>query len=99
MRFTTWRKRPIGVGEKREIFLHPDLAYGEFPKPEPNSLIVCDEINELHRSRGNKYQELFGCLNETIQHQLTPEDFDLLGHNLLIIVQKMPSEILKREGV
>lgn len=59
----------------------------------------CDEINELHGSRGNKYQELLGCLNEIIQRQLTPEDFDSLGHNLLIIVQKMPSEILKREGV
>jgi hypothetical protein len=59
----------------------------------------CDEINGLHGSRGDKYQELLGCLNETIQRQLTPEDFDLLGHNLLIIVQKMPSEILTRKGV
>ena len=34
----------IRVGEKREIFIHPDLAYGEFPKPEPYSLIVI-EVN------------------------------------------------------
>lgn len=32
----------IRVGEKREIFIHPDLAYGEFPKPEPYSLIVIE---------------------------------------------------------
>lgn len=32
----------IRVGEKREIFIHPDLAYGEFPKPEPYSLIVVE---------------------------------------------------------
>jgi len=32
----------IRVGEKREIFIHPDLAYGEFPKPEPCSLIVIE---------------------------------------------------------
>ena len=32
----------IRVGEKREIFIHPDLAYREFPKPEPCSLIVIE---------------------------------------------------------
>lgn len=32
----------IKVGEKREIFIHPDLAYGEFPKPESNSLVVIE---------------------------------------------------------
>ncbi|MCB9093303.1 MAG: FKBP-type peptidyl-prolyl cis-trans isomerase [Halobacteriovoraceae bacterium] len=32
----------ISVGETREIFIHPDLAYGEFPKPEPYSLIVIE---------------------------------------------------------
>ena len=32
----------IRVGEKREIFIHPDLAYGEFPKPESYSLIVIE---------------------------------------------------------
>lgn len=30
------------VGEKREIFIHPDLAYREFPKPEPYSLIIIE---------------------------------------------------------
>jgi FKBP-type peptidyl-prolyl cis-trans isomerase len=30
------------VGEKREIFIHPDLAYREFPKPEPCSLIIIE---------------------------------------------------------
>lgn len=32
----------IKVGEKREIFIHPDFAYGDFPKPEPNSLIMIE---------------------------------------------------------
>lgn len=32
----------IRIGEKREIFIHPDLAYGEFPKPEPFSLIIIE---------------------------------------------------------
>ncbi|MGL4540677.1 MAG: FKBP-type peptidyl-prolyl cis-trans isomerase [Candidatus Rhabdochlamydia sp.] len=30
------------VGEKREVFIHPNLAYREFPKPEPYSLIVIE---------------------------------------------------------
>jgi peptidylprolyl isomerase len=30
------------IGEKREIFIHPDFAYGEFPKPEPYSLIIVE---------------------------------------------------------
>ncbi|QZA59279.1 FKBP-type peptidyl-prolyl cis-trans isomerase [Candidatus Rhabdochlamydia porcellionis] len=30
------------VGEKREVFIHPDLAYREFPKPEPYSLIIIE---------------------------------------------------------
>lgn len=30
------------VGEKRELFIHPNLAYREFPKPEPYSLIVIE---------------------------------------------------------
>ena len=32
----------IKVGEKREVFIHPDFAYGEFPKPEPYSLVVIE---------------------------------------------------------
>ncbi len=32
----------IKVGEKREIFIHPDLAYREFPKPEAFSLVVIE---------------------------------------------------------
>lgn len=32
----------IRVGEKRKIFIHPDYAYGEFPKPEPHSVIVIE---------------------------------------------------------
>jgi len=32
----------IKVGEKREIFIHPDFAYKEFPKPEPNSLVIIE---------------------------------------------------------
>lgn len=32
----------IKVGEKRELFIHPDLAYGEFPKPDPYSLIIIE---------------------------------------------------------
>lgn len=30
------------LGEKREVIIHPELAYGEFPKPEPNSLIIIE---------------------------------------------------------
>lgn len=32
----------IKVGETREIFIHPDLAYRDFPKPEPFSLIIIE---------------------------------------------------------
>ncbi len=32
----------MNVGEKREIYIHPDLAYREFPKPEPYSLIIVE---------------------------------------------------------
>lgn len=32
----------MSVGEKRKIFIHPDFAYGEFPKPEPYSLIILE---------------------------------------------------------
>ncbi|QVL54977.1 MAG: FKBP-type peptidyl-prolyl cis-trans isomerase [Simkaniaceae bacterium] len=32
----------MNVGEKREIYIHPDLAYREFPKPEPYSLIIIE---------------------------------------------------------
>ncbi len=32
----------IKVGEKREIFIHPDFAYGDFPKPEPYSLVMIE---------------------------------------------------------
>lgn len=32
----------IKVGEKREIFIHPDLAYRDFQKPEPFSLIIIE---------------------------------------------------------
>ncbi|MCP5505405.1 MAG: FKBP-type peptidyl-prolyl cis-trans isomerase [Chlamydiales bacterium] len=30
------------TGEKRELHIHPNLAYGEFPKPEPNSIIIIE---------------------------------------------------------
>lgn len=32
----------IKIGEKREIFIHPDFAYGDFPKPEPYSLVMIE---------------------------------------------------------
>lgn len=32
----------IRVGETREIFIHPDFAYRDFPKPEPHSLIIIE---------------------------------------------------------
>lgn len=32
----------IKVGEKREIFIHPDFAYRDFPKPEPYSLVMIE---------------------------------------------------------
>lgn len=30
------------TGEKRELHIHPNLAYEEFPKPEPNSIIIIE---------------------------------------------------------
>lgn len=59
----------------------------------------CDEINKVFGSRGDRYRELLGCLNKAIQPDLTPDDFDQLGHNLLIIFQKVPRDILARECV
>lgn len=32
----------IKVGEQRELFIHPDFAYGDFPKPEPYSLVIIE---------------------------------------------------------
>lgn len=32
----------IKVGETREIFIHPEFAYGDFPKPEPYSLVMIE---------------------------------------------------------
>lgn len=32
----------MSVGEKREVYVDPDLAHREFPKPEPYSLIIVE---------------------------------------------------------
>jgi hypothetical protein len=59
----------------------------------------CNQINEQHGSRGSKYTELLNHLSEAIQGQLTLEDFDDLGCNLLTLIQNIPGEIKERETI
>lgn len=58
----------------------------------------CDQVNQ-GSDRGVKYQNLLDLLSQKIREPLTVDDFTDLGDNLLILIEKMPSEIKDRSGI